>query len=443
MSPEVISLIGILLALAFYIFAAVKGWQLLFVAICGTIIVAIFGGLNVVQAVTSTFVGGITGFWGRFMIMFIGGSLFAQMMADSGAAFRIADALSDLCRKSKDPTTQKVLLTIPIINSILTYGGITSLLVVFLMVTIARRLFEELDIPWKLYGFAVLGSATFTVGLLPGSPQATNLIPMSYLGTQATAGALLGIIGAVVQITLAVIFLVYEVRRNAKTGEGFMPTGQNIVKEILPAFDIPKTNIIICILPCIVLLLSLNVMKWSIATSLTLGCVTCYVLFFKEFQRKKCIKKTIGDGIMRGISVLTLMSSCSGFGAVIGAVPGYAFVISGLQSLPGPAPFKIWLAVNVAAGITGSSSGGLSIVLNNMTDYFMSLGIPAPAVHRLISASSIGLDTLPHSSGVVNACAVSKMTHKELYKYYFMISVVFTNIAALVIAALISIGVYI
>ena len=266
---------------------------------------------------------------------------------------------------------------------------------------------------------------------------------MSYLGTQATAGALLGIIGAVVQITLAVIFLVYEVRRNAKTGEGFMPTGQNIVKEILPAFDIPKTNIIICILPCIVLLLSLNVMKWSIATSLTLGCVTCYVLFFKEFQRKKCIKKTIGDGIMRGISVLTLMSSCSGFGAVIGAVPGYAFVISGLQSLPGPAPFKIWLAVNVAAGITGSSSGGLSIVLNNMTDYFMSLGIPAPAVHRLISASSIGLDTLPHSSGVVNACAVSKMTHKELYKYYFMISVVFTNIAALVIAALISIGVYI
>ncbi len=443
MSQEVLSLIGILLSLVFYVYAAVKGWHLLFIAICSTIIVALFSGMDVVTAVTGTFATGMAGFWGKYMIMFIGGSLFAKLMGDSGAAFRIADALKHMCYLSKNPTTQRVLavLTIPMINCILTYGGVTSLIVVFLMVTIARRLFEDLNIPWKLYGFAVLGSATFTVGLLPGSPQPTNLIPMEYLGTQPTAGALLGIVGAVVQIGLSVIFLVYEVRRTAKVGEGFLPTGANIVKEIIPDIEIPKYNLLLCLLPCVVLLVCLNVIDIGIGPSLAAGCLTCYVLFFKEFKRKKCIKNTVAEGIMRGVSTLTLMSSCSGFGAVIGEASGYMYVISALHSIPGPAPFKVWLAVNIAAGITGSSSGGLSIVLNNLGDYFTSLGIPNAALHRLISASSIGLDTLPHSSGVVNACAVSKMTHKELYKYYFMISVVFTNVAALVIALLISLGI--
>jgi hypothetical protein len=42
-----------------------------------------------------------------------------------------------------------------------------------------------------------------------------------------------------------------------------------------------------------------------------------------------------------------------GFGGVVAAVSGYQLILGSLTSIPGPAIFKLIIAVNVAAGLTG------------------------------------------------------------------------------------------
>lgn len=441
MSPEIISLIGILLGLAFFMALACYGWNIILLGIGASVIVAIFGGLNVVEALTGAYSAGFVSFWQKYMLLFLGGALFAKLMTDSGAAFSIANSLSGICRKTSNKRVQKILAicTLPIINAVLTYGGITSFLVVFLMVAIARQLFQELDIPWKFYGFACLGTATFTAGMLPGSPSTTNLIPMKFLGTTATAGALIGIIGSVTIIVLTVLFMIFEVKRAEKKGEGFMPTGAAIAKEIIDLPEMPRFNILRCLAPCIILLVSLNLLKWSTTTSLFLACVSCIVLFFKELKPK--IKTSCAQGLTSGITTLALVCAANGFGSVVAAVPGYSFVLGGLMNINAPPALQIFISVNIAAGITGSAQGGLAVCLSNLGDHFLSLGIPAGAVHRLCSMSSIGLDTLPHSVGVINAAGAAKLTHKEIYYYFFVISVVFTMVCALEACLLITLGI--
>ena len=76
------------------------------------------------------------------------------------------------------------------------------------------------------------------------------------------------------------------------------------------------------------------------------------------------------------------------------AVSGYQLILGSLTSIPGPAIFKLIIAVNVAAGLTGSSSGGLSIALENMQDYFLGLGLSPNVIHRIGAMSSGGLDSM-------------------------------------------------
>ena len=99
------------------------------------------------------------------------------------------------------------------------------------------------------------------------------------------------------------------------------------------------------------------------------------------------------------------------------AVSGYQLILGSLTSIPGPAIFKLIIAVNVAAGLTGSSSGGLSIALENMQDYFLGLGLSPNVIHRIGAMSSGGLDSMPWNGTVVMLFALSGVSYKKGYKH--------------------------
>ena len=123
------------------------------------------------------------------------------------------------------------------------------------------------------------------------------------------------------------------------------------------------------------------------------------------------------------------------------SVSGFQTIVGGLDVL-GNNPFTIVLIANVCAGICGSASSGLNIALQNFADRFIATGIPAPQLHRLVAMSSIGLDTLPHSSGIITALSTSKLTHRQAYINSFVLSLVIPIIMAIFAAALISAGFY-
>lgn len=66
----------------------------------------------------------------------------------------------------------------------------------------------------------------------------------------------------------------------------------------------------------------------------------------------------------------------------------------------------------------------------------MAMGVNPEIMHRIGVIASVGLDSLPHSGGIVAVLAISGISYKEGYKYMFMTTVVITLIALVVALAL-------
>lgn len=440
LSPEILSLLGIVIGLAIFIGLAFMGYNTVVVAVAAACVVALFGGLNPYEALTSFMLPGVAGVVQSYALLFIGSAIFARFMGDSGAAASIAFKVSRLAKKSKNIQTQRFLavLTLPLVTAILTMGGVNVFVVTFILVGLAVPLFKELDIPWWLYTCNSLGSSTFTIGMMPGSPQMQNLIPMEYFGTTTTAAPVLGVLCAVITAFLGGLYIKFQVERTSKAGQHFMPTAEAIMKENVEVPNIEELPLWKCLLPMIVLLIVLNVLQLAAPISLLIACAVAWVLYD---PRKLDLKKILSMGLTQGTAPLITLAFASGFGRVVSNVVGFG-AITGVLEVLGTGAFSIVVIVNVCSGICGSASSGENIALGAFSDRFIASGIPGAQLHRLVAMSSTGLDTLPHSSGIITALGVSKLTHGQAYINNFVLSVCLPILMSFLAAALISMGFY-
>lgn len=161
----------------------------------------------------------------NFMI-FLLSAVFGKLMGDSGAADTIAYSMLRVVNHVHSQRTKQLVggLMITAIVAVLTYGGVSLFVVIFTLISIGRKLFEELDIPWRHYlTFHGIGSATFTMTMLPGTAALQNIIPTQYLGTTPMAGAAIGLTGAAIQILLCVLWAAFILKRARARGEASAP----------------------------------------------------------------------------------------------------------------------------------------------------------------------------------------------------------------------------
>ena len=276
---EYLSLLGIFIALAIFIWLSFKGYNIIFLTILSSIIVCLFGGMNPITALNEVYLPKFGGFIQNWFLIYVLSATFAKLMGESGAARSIALKIAKLTRRSHDPFKEKywAILSLPIINVILTYGGVSSLVCVFIMVGIAKDLFTELDIPWHFYGMAALGSATFALGALPGAPDTSNLIPTKFLGTTPMAAPGYGIIASIIMFGLAMIYLRFALKKALANGEVFLPTGALIAQDKhiggQEAVEFPLWR---SVLPPIVLLVVMNVLKQPVILAMICAIITCH-----------------------------------------------------------------------------------------------------------------------------------------------------------------------
>jgi H+/gluconate symporter-like permease len=132
-----------------------------------------------------------------------------------------------------------------------------------------------------------------------------------------------------------------------------------------------------------------------------------------------------------------------GFGAVIASLPGFLVVADGLKSIPNPLINEA-ITVTMLAGITGSSSGGMSIALAAMSDS-SSRGprrqYPAGSAAPGGRDGGGGMDTLPHNGAVITLLAVTGLTHREAYKDIFCITLIKTLAVFVVIGTFYATGI--
>ena len=435
MAAQIISLIGILIALALIIILSYKGVNLLIVGPLCALVCCLFawGSIDVVQdGMLTSYATGFGDYAADYFIMFALGAIFGRLTGDSGTgktiALKLAGLLNKVHLKTRWARICMTILLIALITTILTLGGVSSFVVIFTMVGIMKPLFEAQDIPWhmSLCGITI-GSQVFTATMIPGSPAIQNLIPIDYLGTTATAAPVLGLASAAVSIVFCVIYVVYISQKADRENERFLPTGEVINQTLKSDIDVSEGEkitwgaFIKALLPSVILLVALNAFGLAPEVALFIGILANVILYFKTIPD---VMKSLGEGAFSGAKTLMGVCAVVGFGNVVKIVPGYEFVVGAMDALPGPPIVQLVVATNIIAGITGSASGGLAIALETFGQRFLDMGISPEIIHRVAAMSSYGLDSLPHNGSVINMINTAGLTHKNSYKHFLWCTVI-------------------
>src|SRR5690606_26332896 len=113
------------------------------------------------------------------------------------------------------------------------YGGVSLFVVAFAIYPIAIDLFRTADIPKRLVPASIaLGSFTFTMTALPGTPAIQNAIPIPYYGTNVFAAPGLGVIASLIMLGGGLWWLRSRAAAARLKGEGY---GQHTQVEKLDA----------------------------------------------------------------------------------------------------------------------------------------------------------------------------------------------------------------
>lgn len=435
---EVLSLLGIFLGVAVFVLGVFKGHSITFSTLLGAIVVAALSQMNILESLTKVYMGRLGGIMTSYMLLFLISALFAKMMGDVGAAQSLAYKMARLARKFPKHEKFAACVCMAMLTSAFIYGGISVFVVIFTLIYIGKELFEELDVPWFMFSTIGMGTATFATGMIPGSPQLSNLIPMDYFGTTASAAPVLGMLCAVFSLVYSLWWIWYKCRKCDKANIGFEPSGIEIRNNLVALERVEEQPLWKCLLPSVIMLVCLNFVKLNASLALAIGCISIAILFG---PKKLHMKDNMKVATQNASNTAIALASAAGFGAVVSASSGFTFILGGLESLPGPACIQIIVALNVAAGFSASSSTGMTLALDSLATHFMELGIPAPALHRLCAISALGLDTLPHSSSLANTYTLCKLTYKDAYINHFMLTVVGNVLTALFCGLLITIGI--
>ncbi|MDO5441173.1 MAG: GntP family permease [Bacillota bacterium] len=425
-----VSLIGIFVGLALLIFCAYKGVSTIWAAPICALIVAAFGGLNLIDTYAETYMTGFIGFTKSWFPTFMLGAIFGKIMDITGAAKAVGYWVV------KVVGSKRAILAVVLSCAAITYGGVSLFVAIFIVYPLASSVFKEANITEKLIpGCFTLGAFTFTMTAIPGSPQIQNLIPMQYLGTTPSAAPVLGLVTAAIMLVAGTLWLTYRQKQFAKKGIGF--TG-----EVTATDDNEKImNPLFAFLPLVAVVVILAI-TGQIIISLAIGIVLSIVTAWKKVMDYGFIK-VMNEGAAGSMGSIINTSAVVGFGSVVKAVAGFGILTEGMMNISGNPLVAVALAVNVLAGATGSASGGLGIALEALGEKFAEMsassGIPMSAIHRVASLSSGGLDSLPHNGGVVTCLSVCKMTHKEAYLDMCVTSVIIpilTTIIGIILASL-------
>lgn len=193
-----------------------------------------------------------------------------------------------------------------------------------------------------------------------------------------------------------------------------------------------------CLAPSVVLVLVLNVLNQHVVVATICAIVVALILYSKHLDNKL---ETAKSGIPVSVNSICVASMVVAFGSVVSASPGFGFIIGLLNGVPGPPIVQLIIAVNVAAGITGSASGGLTIALDSLSQRFLDMGMQPELIHRIACISSGGLDSLPHNGTIINELGVAKLTHKSGYRPLGVCSVLIPLITVCIAAVLAQLGI--
>jgi H+/gluconate symporter-like permease len=463
---------------------AFRGWSVLLLAPLAALLAAAFAGEPLLAHWTQTFMGSAARFVAQFFPLFLLGAVFGKLMEDSGAVAVIARAMSERLGP------ERAILAVVLAGAVVTYGGVSLFVAFFVLVPMARELFARAAVPQRLMPAAImLGTSTFTMSALPGTPAIQNAIPMPVLGTTPFAAPGLGVLAAVVMLGFGLWWLARleageraSAGYTAAAGAGPAPGGAAPVDERLremvtlarefdpaeidrsePARDGPSPAL--AVLPLAVVVVVNFLMAFVILPRLDTGflaeprfgpttlasvagvwavivglAAAILVLLATTGRLVPDLRRTMDAGANAAVLPILSVASLVGFGAVVAAMPAFAAVREAVMGIGGGPLVSMTVAVNTLAALTGSASGGLTIALDALGPGLLEIAraeaIDPALLHRIAVMGAGTLDSLPHNGAVVTLLALCGVGHREGYGPLFVVAIGGPILALLLVLAL-------
>lgn len=475
-------LLGLFVGLGLLVLFAFRGWSVLLLAPFAALVAALFGGEPLLANLTQVFMVNAAGFLAQFFPIFLLGAVFGKLMDDSGAVTAVAAFMA------KRLGERRVILAVVLAGALVTYGGVSLFVAFFVIAPMARSLFRAAAIPRRLIpATIVLGTSTFTMSALPGTPSIQNAIPMPFFGTTPFAAPGLGIIASLIMLGTGLWWLHRAEAKARRAAEGYgddvedateRAASDELVRERATTareFDPAEMKrghrssepspVVSAILPLIVvvavnLVMSLAVLPrldvgylaeqrfgetslaavagvWSVAVALTAAIVTTIAL---NWARLPSLRQTMDAGANASVLPAFSVASLVGFGAVVAALPAFTVVRDWVLAIEGGPLVSLAVATNILAALTGSASGGLTIALDALGPTYVELaartGIDLALMHRVAVIGSGTLDILPHNGAVVSLLAICGLTHRDSYLDIVMVGIVTSLLALVAVIAL-------
>jgi len=474
-------LLGILVGLGLLVFLSFRGWSVLLLAPAAALVVALFAGEPLLAHWTLTFMSSAAGFIAQFFPLFLLGALFGKLMEDSGSVAAIAGFMTERLG------TRRAMLAVVLSGALVTYGGVSLFVAFFVLAPMGFVLFRAAGIPRRLMPAALaLGTSTFTMSALPGTPSIQNAIPMPFFGTTPFAAPGLGLIASAIMLGFGLWWLARAEAGARTAGEGFGDArdaavadaaSDELVREraaVSQSFDpaeathgaqgsgLPSVTAAFAPLVVVIgvnLLMSLVVLPrmdvsflaqppfgttlsavggvWSVSVALAAAIATVIALNFRRFP---ALRQTMDAGANASVLPILSVASLVGFGAVVAAMPAFELVRDWVLGIGGGPLVSLAVATNVLAGLTGSASGGLTIALESLGPTFMQIaadtGLSPDLMHRVAVIGAGTLDSLPHNGAVITLLAVCGCTHRESYRDIAVAAIVGPVIALVVVIVL-------
>jgi H+/gluconate symporter-like permease len=486
LSPAMLGfgLAGMLISLGLLIWFAYRGWSVLLLAPIAAMLAAAISGEPVLAHWTQTFMGSAARFIAQFFPLFLLGALFGKLMEDSGSVRAIARFMTEKLGP------RRAMLAVVIGGALVTYGGVSLFVAFFVLAPMAQALFQAANIPRRLMPAAIaLGTSTFTMSALPGTPAIQNAIPMPFFGTTPFAAPGLGIIASIVMVAFGLWWLGRQEAGARRAGQGFETVGagapeavresgdelvreraivsqsfdpseieQGHASEQLPPFGIAIVPLVLVVcgnfvMNVIVLprvdaaylaearwgstSLSAVAGVWGVCVALVIAIVALLLL---NRSRLAALRESVDAGANASVLPVLSVGSLVGYGAVIAALPAFELVRAWVLGIGGGPLVSLAVATNLLAALTGSASGGLTIALDALGSTYMQLAaqhhIDPALLHRVAVISSGTLDSLPHNGAVVTLLAVCGSTHRDSYRDIVMVGIVGALLALIVVIVL-------
>ena len=455
-------ILGVVLSLIGLMYFAFKGVNVLVLAPVMAIFATLFHtDAPLMGSYTQVFMPALGGYLLKYFPIFLLGSIFGRLMSDSGQADKIAHYIAEKLG------ADRAILAVILACALLTYGGVSLFVVAFCIYPIAVSLFKEGNIPEKFIPASIaLGSFTFTMTALPGTPSIQNAIPMPFFQTTAFAAPGLGLLGGGLMAIGGYLWLTRRATKAKNNGLGF---GHFYVVEDDKSAHREKVEILEffkAIFP-LLLVIGLNYIfskflfpnidlsylskkqfgkikpqavigLWSLISALTVATIVLYLLNIKNF---KSALLSFNEGTMKSLLPIFNTASEVGYGATIASLASFTLIKDSVLSIAPSYPLvSEAISINVLAGITGSASGGLSIALKALAENYLAMaqtvGLSPELLHRVASMSCGGFDTLPHNGAVITLLTICGLGHKQSYFDIGIVAVVVPFLSTTVVIIL-------